>query len=56
MFYIAFVLMNRNAGSLFAQLAWSRSNRAIRFTNTAGLGKARNGTNLKHRVTENAEF
>ena len=43
--------MNRSVGSLSAQVAWNRSNRATRFTNTVGLGKARNGIDLKRRVT-----
>jgi len=42
--------MNRSVGSLSAQVAWNRSNRVTRTTNTVGLGKARNGIELKGRV------
>ena len=42
--------MNRSVGSLSAQVAWNRSNRVTRFINTVGLGKARNGIELKGRV------
>ena len=47
---IEFVLMNRSVGSLSAQVAWNSSNRVTRTTNTVGLGKARNGIDLKGRV------